>query len=130
SPYISDCFENDGLNTMSYDVRLKVTTDKGCESEHTEFNYISVFADPIADFYHTPESPTVLSPGVKLNNTSLNATSYLWNFLDVPSSNEVHPEIVFPEIAGSYWVELIATSENNCRDTIIRHIEEIGRAHV
>lgn len=123
SPYISDCFENDGLNTMSYDVRLKVTTDKGCESEHTEFNYISVFADPIADFYHTPESPTVLSPGVKLNNTSLNATSYLWNFLDVPSSNEVHPEIVFPEIAGSYWVELIATSENNCRDTIIRHIE-------
>lgn len=123
SPNISDCFQNNGSNTLAYDVRLKITTDEGCVSEHTELNYISVYPNPIADFYYSPDAIDILSPTVSFQNTSSNASSYLWNFSDLPSSMETNPEISFPEVAGSYIVELIATSENNCRDTIAKVID-------
>lgn len=126
STIITDCFENNNVNPLTYDVRLRVTTDKGCVAEHTEIDYISIYSNPIADFYYTPESPSVLTPTINFHNTSINATSYMWSFKDALPSNEINPEIEFPEISGNYWVQLVASTANNCKDTItqIVHIKE------
>ncbi len=52
-------------------------------------------------------------------NNSVNSVSYLWDFGDGNSSTEVNASHTYEE-AGVYTVSLVAWSENECVDTLVR----------
>ncbi|MBL0341055.1 MAG: PKD domain-containing protein [Bacteroidetes bacterium] len=54
---------------------------------------------------------------ITFNNTSANATSYIWNFGDGTTSTQVSPSHNYTT-AGSYMVTLIASNANGCTDTL------------
>ncbi|MFM2190750.1 MAG: hypothetical protein RL491_1136, partial [Bacteroidota bacterium] len=53
---------------------------------------------------------------ITFNNQSSGAVSYDWDFGDGAHSNSVNPSHSYSS-SGSYWVTLIANSQNGCTDT-------------
>ncbi|MDX1913268.1 MAG: PKD domain-containing protein [Saprospiraceae bacterium] len=93
-----------------YDVTLVVTSAGGSTSSFTQPNLISVQGAPGAGFsYNTSGSE------VSFINSSVDATSYVWNFGDGSTSTEENPTHTYAE-DGVYNVSLAAT--NNCGTTI------------
>lgn len=93
---------------------LMVSTAFGCrDSLNLE---VSVYPQPIADFeIETAEGCAPLQ--VFFNNESGGSDLYYWAFGDGGASLEANPVHVFND-PGFYDVQLIATSENVCFDTI------------
>ncbi len=64
-------------------------------------------------------------PTVNFQNKSLNATDFLWTFMDngqvLGTSTNEHPEFTFPDI-GNYQVKLLSSKTNTCKDSIIEEI--------
>ncbi len=61
-----------------------------------------------------------------MNNASINAVSYSWNIENgsPANSNLSNPQIILPDgEVGSYQVQLIATSDAGCKDTIVKEIQ-------
>ncbi len=111
------CFLNGG----QYTITLTTTTNGGCTSTLTIPAMINVFAVPVASF-SAPLSTSILSPTVQFNNSSINATSFAWNFgdpLNTGSSNIstlASPSHTYGDI-GTYCVTLIASNAAGCADT-------------
>jgi gliding motility-associated-like protein len=99
-----------------YNVSLSATSLYGCTTDTTYTNYISVFENPIADFYYTPNNPDIFLPNINFVNTSLNGNQYNWTFGDSTSSNDINPYHSY-NAAGTYPIELIVTTNNGCVDT-------------
>ncbi|MBW7866920.1 MAG: PKD domain-containing protein [Brumimicrobium sp.] len=113
-----DCYDNLTGNDITYGLNLKVISNMGCVSDYTANNYITVYHNPIADFFMTPEDPNVMDPEVFFHNTSLYADSYLWNIGYYAPTMDVNPTITFPFEPRKYPVELIAYTNMGCTDTI------------
>ncbi len=107
-----------------YDVKLTITSDKGCVNEFSMPNYVCMYENPIADFNFVNPNLNSFSTTTALNNTSLNGSTYQWMFGDGSApSNLFAPTHTFPSPEpGSYEVMLIATSPDGCLDTAIRII--------
>lgn len=106
------------LNPGCYDVTLTVTTALGCVWNNTLEDYICVFPNPIASFTPTPNVIDELDPLSVMNNSSTGAVEYSWSFGDGATSSEEEPEHTFPyDPIQNYLVELIAITENGCKDT-------------
>ena len=103
-----------------YDVSLTVTTAAGCTSSNTYTDFVSVSATPVASFDYSPNEIDVYDTEVDFDNTSIDASSYLWNFGDNSSTSTVEsPSHIFPEEPGNYTVTLTAFSYNGvCQDSI------------
>ena len=102
----------------TYDICLSVVNQYGCIDMQCKENYITI-ADPMAGF--TVDSTFAFCPPLlaRFTNTSTNANFYEWNFGDGSGSSDLeNPPHVYT-IPGSYNVELIASSTENCRDTLI-----------
>ncbi|MFM7015205.1 MAG: choice-of-anchor L domain-containing protein [Bacteroidota bacterium] len=99
-----------------YDVTLTATSQYGCMSDTTYNSYIHVYTNPVADFYYTPSDPDIFWPYIHFINTSLDADFYSWTFGDSTSSSDINPEHAY-SAAGTYPIELIATTTNGCADT-------------
>ena len=110
-------------NAGTYNVVATITDDNGCVN--TGNANVFVFANPVAEFYATPQPTTVLDPDVQFVNFSagsgLSSSSYQWNFGDAGSptnlSNAESPMHIF-ENAGTYIVTLTATTIYGCIDTV------------
>jgi gliding motility-associated-like protein len=102
----------------TYDVTLAATTINGCFASNSVANYIYVEDLPIADF----ESPITVFTNeaqyVQFSNFSTGATNYLWNFGDGQMSTEVEPSHVFQGTMNGYTINLIATTDLNCLDSM------------
>lgn len=111
------CFLNGG----QYTITLTTTSNGGCTSTLTIPTMINVFAVPVASF-SAPLSTSILSPMVQFNNSSINATSFAWDFgdpLNTSSSNTSsipNPSHTYGDI-GTYCVTLIASNAAGCADT-------------
>jgi PKD repeat protein len=101
-----------------YDVTLVVTSAGGSTSSFTQPNLISVFGAPATGF-----SYNVSGSEVTFINSSVDATSYVWNFGDGSTSTEENPEHTYAE-DGIYNVSLAAT--NNCGTTIFEQTVTIA----
>jgi PKD repeat protein len=80
-----------------------------CKSEHPDF----LNKSDVVDFDYQIEgdcSTPVLE--VILENKTLNADSYLWDFGDGTTSNHVSPKKVYPK-SGSYTIKLTAYFSDN-----------------
>jgi len=99
-----------------YDITLSVTTADGCKVKETVVDMINVYHLPIAKFDALPDVMTILDPTFDFDNYSEMAASYIWNFDDGDSSNLFEPTHIYNN-SGYYNVELVAVSEEGCRDT-------------
>ena len=109
-----------------YHVTMSVVNQFGCKLDTVVMNYIEVYPKPIADFYPTPQTVTMLEPGIEFTNTSIGATTYFWDFGDYNSplnnTTDVNPSHVY-ELAGQYQVYLVAINNKGCMDTVMKLVD-------
>lgn len=111
-------------NFGCYNVKLTVTTDKGCVTSFQIPSYVCMYSSPVANFMFSETDLISYTTTTNLLNLSTNAVTYQWDFGDgSPESNEFSPEHTFPgPEAGGYIVILVATSADGCTDTIRKSI--------
>lgn len=96
----------------SYNITLTVTNDTGSD---TSVQTITI-TDAVADFTGTPLSG-IAPLTVQFNNTSTNASTYLWQFGDNQTSNLMNPSHVYN--VGVFSVSLTADSNVKTRNNYI-----------
>lgn len=105
----------------TYPIALKVVTLRGCLG--TISKPLTIAPGPIADF-----SLKQVCYGIRALYTNLTTISggtvsnYYWNLGNgVIDSVNVNPTTTYP-VNGNYAVQLIAVSNNGCRDTVVKNI--------
>jgi gliding motility-associated-like protein len=113
---------NQYIKSNTYTVTLTVKNSSGTSNTITKTAYITVFADPVADF--TANDSIGCAPfTVNFKDLSIKGsgtiTSWNWNFSDgSPVSTSQNPTHTF--LAGKYGVTLIVTDANGCQSSIIK----------
>ncbi|MEO1624082.1 MAG: PKD domain-containing protein [Bacteroidota bacterium] len=108
-------YQNEGIYTVCLTVSNQIY---GCDSTICKQDYVTI-ADPVAAF--SADSTFASCPPLVVNfqNNSLNASTYFWDFGDNSgNSNLESPPHVYT-IPGTYDVMLIASSTDNCHDTLL-----------
>ncbi len=116
------CYNNTTSNQLShYDVKLVVTTDKGCSDSLTQLSFITVYPTPIASYTINPDPGNVVTPLEYFINQSQDYSKWWWSFGDGPyktDSLNVNPTHLYSdETAQSYHTNLIVMNQYGCRDT-------------
>ena len=93
------------------------TTLNGCSTTTTIPNMIAVDNYPIASFEPSSEVFTEPNQALSFWNSSIGATSYVWNFGDGATSNEEGPTHVFQVENQGVDVVLFAFSDLGCADS-------------
>jgi gliding motility-associated-like protein len=102
------------------DVTLSLLTDKGCKRVLKREGLIEAFGLPDPDFRFGAASSDILKPSVEIENLTVNATSFTWNFGDgSPLLQTFSPVHEFPD-TGTYFVKLYAENDQGCIDSIIK----------
>jgi len=106
----------------SYSLKVIGTSDKGCKDSLLIGTLVTVFANPVADFYYTPDDPSNLTEFVTFrDSSSSDVVQWDWSTSDggIYSGTPVfHP---FTD-SGTYVVTLLATNANGCEDEVIKYI--------
>ena len=98
----------------TYTVKL-IAINNGCIDTIQKINYI-VVNDPKAIFTTNYFCDTLTK--VKFNNSSINATSYMWYFGDGATSTAASPTHIYPTM-NNYMAMLVAhNSTTGCYDTV------------
>lgn len=84
----------------------------GCNMRSDTIKVV-VLPNPVADF--TAQINCVNNPSI-FENLSIGAETYLWNFGDGETSNQIHPTHTF-ETEGEFEVHLTAISELGCGES-------------
>ncbi len=102
----------------TYDVTLAATTINGCFASNSVANYIYVENLPIATFESPISVFTNEAQYVQFSNLSTGATNYVWNFGDGTMSTDIEPSHVFQSTMNGYTINLIASTDLNCLDSM------------
>jgi gliding motility-associated-like protein len=103
----------------NYTVGLTATTVEGCSASTSQI--ISIYAMPTANFTF---SNVCLHDNMSLSSTSTvssGSLSYAWDFDDGGVSSTQSPIHLYA-VDGLYDIELIVTTNNGCRDTIVQTV--------
>lgn len=110
-----------------YDVSLVVTSDSGCVSMAKTIP-LDVFALPKPAFDLTdvclPEGKALFNNNTSIPDGTDNLLTYRWNFGDPRNTNPSVGKNGIHNYAavGPYTVKLIATSTNNCKDSLLQQL--------
>lgn len=99
-----------------FDLKVSLVSPNGCKSEKTFKNKIINLEAPVASFDLLNNKLTLRSPDLAVNNKSIRANSYQWDFGDGKGSTLANPGHAYLA-EGSYIVQLIAIHQNGCADT-------------
>lgn len=110
-----------------YSVFLTVTSSTGCSTTVGNYRYIRVVSGTAADFLFTADTVCRSPFGITfLNQTSgPGQLTYTWDFGNSTSSTQQNPTTAY-NTTGTYNVQLIATSEYGCADTIVKPVAVTG----
>lgn len=103
----------------NYTVLLTATTIEGCTDSDAQV--ISIYPMPISNYTFTD---VCLDQNMNFTSTSTvsNGTlSYAWDFGDATTGAVQNPIHLYTA-DGTYVVELIVTTNNNCTDTIVKNV--------
>jgi gliding motility-associated-like protein len=110
------CYFTAGAN----DVTLSLLTDKGCKRTLKRERFIEAFGLPDPEFRFKSASSDILDPMVEIENLTVDATSFTWDFGDgSPSVQTFNPIHQFPD-TGTYFIKLLAENDRGCLDSIIK----------
>jgi gliding motility-associated-like protein len=104
----------------TYSVELTASTASGCSSSISKL--VSIYYMPTATFTFGNVclgNPMNFANGSNITSGSL---TYEWDFADGSFPSAVNQPVHLYSADNSYDVELIATSNNNCKDTVIQTI--------
>lgn len=104
----------------NYVVSLRVYDDNGCFSDTAVVNVL-VFDDPVSQFSIPDQLYCLDYDDIQLENISIDAVSYQWQFQDT-SSTDRNPAFR-PGRSGIYPIELIVENGFTCKDTSRQEIE-------
>lgn len=124
SPTENGLFVNHVYNTPgTYTPSVIYTDNIGCKDTANATSAITIFAVPDAAFEPSLDVTTVIDAEISFNNqtSNVNANTYTWDFGGLDNSTAVNPTYLFTN-SGEYFITLIATSPDNCRDTAVRKI--------
>ena len=103
--------------TTTYEVEV-TNHDEGIYCRTRDTVVIEVSPQPTANFETNVYPIEGCSPFIlKVDNTSMNATHYRWEFGDGIISTERSPQHVYA--AGEYRLRLYAITDNGCQDSLI-----------
>jgi gliding motility-associated-like protein len=102
----------------TYTVTLSASASSGCSDIETRPAYIVVQPAVQANFTAPVQFSCDVPSQITFNNTSTSATSYSWNFGNGSTSTSPNPTATF-DTAGTYDIQLIATSPYGCSDTLL-----------
>jgi len=113
-----------------FDVSFTATDNFGCTATVISDNLICTEAPPIASFNTHPSEINLFDTEVHFYNTSIGASSYLWDFGNVvgnnSSSNLTSPIYDYNNNPiGNYLVTLVAFSPSGCSDTTTNYVHII-----
>ncbi|MEN9303069.1 MAG: hypothetical protein RL264_1498, partial [Bacteroidota bacterium] len=121
-PVLSYTFQQDGC----FDVALSAAGTNGCVTTLNQDDLVCVFPQPVASFTLSNDFITQEMPMVNVNNTSINATNYYWDFGNgVQLANIEEPGTVsYPgNLANEYTISLVARNQYGCVDSTYRVIK-------
>lgn len=103
----------------TYEVTLIVTSNADCRD--TLVRDVEVFLQPVVDFVATDVCVDSLLEFENLSNVSTSQVDFSWTFGDGVSSDAFSPTKSYSQ-AGTYEVRLIASTTENCHDTLTRTV--------
>lgn len=107
----------------TYNVKLTVTDENGCERTRTIADMITIHHNPVADFSVSPTEVSILDPEVTFMDLSVHADSIYWVFGDGDSLLiSTHNPIHYFDHVGEYEVEVIAENTHGCIDTAMKTV--------
>jgi len=107
-----------------HNVTLTTETSAGCQNSISLDSLFYVVPDPAAEFDFEGEEGTILSPQFNFDNESYSSETYLWEFGDGYTSEELSPSHLYPaDLEEIYTACLIAYNSLGCSDTICKSIE-------
>lgn len=104
----------------SYTVKLIAYDGSGNADSVVMVNYITVVGKPTADFNSPNLASCLDGNSFTFNNTSVGASTYLWDFGDGSTSTLANPTHSY-SMQGTFTVTLIATSAFGCQDVKIKN---------
>ncbi|MES2394660.1 MAG: PKD domain-containing protein [Bacteroidota bacterium] len=103
-----------------FNVKLVVTANTGCKDSISKTS--RVFCLPVADFSFTDVCLNQTMNFMDLSMPADSITSWSWNFGDgSPSGTGQNLSHTYTN-AGPYSVSLTATSNNGCKDTVVKNV--------
>lgn len=112
-------FHNTGANDTTFTVAVTASSLIGCSQ--SDSLYIIVNPGALASFIDNSVPPGCSPFEATFENTSIGATSYLWDFGDGTTSTLENPIHNYTNNTGfleTYTVSLVAYSSNGCNDSI------------
>lgn len=101
-----------------HQIELQLSNDIGCRNDSIKSIFIRETPHAVFE-YHQDFSCSPSS--ISLTDLSSNATGLRWSFGNGPNSTEKNPTISYPN-GGLYKIQLIASLEDICFDTITQEI--------
>lgn len=111
-------------DTGTYTIKLIATSYLGCYDSYTAEDYISVYPNPIADFYADPLIVKLDTEPINFTSMSTGADFHDWDFGDGNSSTDSVTSNQYEE-TGTFDVILLVTTKHGCTDTISLSVEVI-----
>ncbi len=104
----------------SYDITLTVIStlaEGGCTNSLTKTNYVEVVENPTAEFTMDPNPTSSINTTVSFYDQSFdNIVEWNWDFGGLDSNFAQNPVYFFPEDSGNYWIKLMVTDINGCKN--------------
>ena len=119
-PETTICFENPSQSVAYFDVNYSVVSAKGCRSDTSYPNYVSVFPRAIADFQYLPRITDMSDPYYYFENTSV-GTTYAWDFGDGDTSSAFSPQHKYAS-PDTFNVQLVTNNQYDCPDTAVQPV--------
>ncbi|HLP21861.1 MAG TPA: PKD domain-containing protein, partial [Chitinophagales bacterium] len=105
-------------DTGVYPIKLQITSQNGCKDSTSGYIYVAPI--PVANFTFSPQygdAPLFAT----FTNTSVNASTYLWNFGDGATDNTFNTTHAYTT-NDTFPIKLVATNPYGCADSITKSI--------
>ena len=97
---------------------VKLIAQNGADIDSLiQTNYIQVLDLPNSDFTYNISTNCEADNLLSFSNNSIGAVSYIWDFGDGNISSDFEPTHHY-QLAGDYYIKLIATNSSNCSDNM------------
>ncbi len=115
---------NEYLNYGAYEIKLTVTSDKGCTDSIVD--QIEVFASPVADFRNNvtcSNGITEFNDLSTIEDPTATIDEWFWNFGDGSLDSIASPEHQYDLLVDSVLAQLVVVSNQGCSDTINQFVK-------